>query len=38
MTGVVFQATGAYTIGFALLALTALGTAVYTARAFTAVE
>lgn len=36
--GAVFQATGAYTIGFALLALTALGTAVYTARAFTAVE
>ncbi|PSK88764.1 NNP family nitrate/nitrite transporter-like MFS transporter [Murinocardiopsis flavida] len=32
--GVVFQATGAYTIGFVLLALTAAAVAVYTARAF----
>lgn len=32
--GVVFQASGAYTLGFVLLAAVALGTAVYTAVAF----
>ncbi|WP_150242660.1 nitrate/nitrite transporter [Nocardiopsis quinghaiensis] len=32
--GVVLQATGAYTIGFVLLAAAALGVAVYTSRAF----
>ncbi|GAB3212448.1 MFS transporter, NNP family, nitrate/nitrite transporter [Marinactinospora thermotolerans DSM 45154] len=36
--GVVYQATGAYTIGFALLAAVALATAVYTARTFRRVE
>ncbi|MBE2998033.1 NarK/NasA family nitrate transporter [Nocardiopsis sp. HNM0947] len=32
--GVIYQATGAYTIGFVLLAAVALAVAVYTARAF----
>ncbi|MBB6171850.1 NNP family nitrate/nitrite transporter-like MFS transporter [Nocardiopsis mwathae] len=36
--GVVFQATGAYTIGFALLGATALAVAVYTAVAFREVD
>lgn len=36
--GVVYQTTGAYTIGFVLLAATALAVALYTARAFRSVD
>ncbi|TQN33293.1 NNP family nitrate/nitrite transporter-like MFS transporter [Haloactinospora alba] len=34
LMGVIYQTTGAYTIGFVLLSVTALGTALYASRAF----